>query len=200
MIMKTLLKIFFLMAVISLVAGCNKDALFEDQPTEPQLKKAQVEVIVPFKADFTVWDHSDYTDLTCGGFPIFHLTMIGEGVATHLGKLSTTMTFCCNVQTGEYGNTSVIFIAANGDELYASTPIGYIVPNDEENSNRYGAKFNDPMYFTGGTGRFEGASGMAMTNAYVHDPDRDEYVKKGDEVWHTDFFSEGTITLKKGNK
>ena len=109
------------------------------------------------------------------------------------------MTFCCDVTTGVYGNTEVIFIAANGDELYASIPIGYIVDNDEENSNRYGAKFNDKMYFTGGTGRFEDASGMAMTNAYVHYP-TDEYVRKGDEVWHTDFFNEGTLILIKGKR
>ena len=197
--MKTLLKIFFLMAVISLVAGCNKTDEFFDDET-PELKKANVEVTVPFKANFTVWSHSDYTDRSCGEIPIFHLTMMGEGVATHLGKLTTTMTFCCNSATGEYWDTDVVLKAANGDELYASIPIGYIVPNNEENSNRYSSKFIDEMYFTGGTGRFEGATGMAMTNAYVHNPARDEYVHKGDEVWHTDFFSEGTITLKKGKK
>lgn len=198
--MKTLLKIFFFVSLIGLMAGCDKQVeFFENESTE--LKKANVEVTVPFKANFTVWDHSDYSDESCGGFPNFRLTMIGEGVATHLGKLSANMTFCCNVITGEYFDTDVIFTAANGDKLYASIPIGYIVDNDEENSNRYGSKFNDPMYFNGGTGRFEGARGMAMTNAYVHDPDwGDEYVKKGDEVWHTDFFSEGTLTLAKGKK
>jgi hypothetical protein len=198
--MKTLLKIFFFASLFGLLTGCEKTGEFFENEN-PELKKAQVEVTVSFKANFTVWDHSDYSDESCGGFPNFRLTMIGEGVATHLGKLTITMTFCCNVITGEYYDTEVIFTAANRDELYAFIPIGYIVDNDEENSNRYGSKFIDEMYFTGGTGRFEGASGIAMTNAYVHDPGwGDEYVKKGDEVWHTDFFSEGTLILANDKK
>ncbi|MDT8417031.1 MAG: hypothetical protein RQ864_04400 [Lutibacter sp.] len=191
--MKTLLKIFFLMAVISLVAGCNKDVLFDEQSTDPQLKKAHVEETVPFKADFTVWDQSDYTDVTCGGYPVFRLTMIGEGVATHLGKLSTSFTFCCNVKTGEYYNTDVVFTAANGDELYASIPIGQILPNEGDNSDYYQTYFNDKMEFTGGTGRFKGASGEAMSNAFVHDD-------PVPENWHTDFFCTGTLTLVEGKK
>ena len=201
--MKTLTRIFFMMAVAGLFFACEKpNDFFEEEAFGLKMgNPGPVTVTVPFKSDFTVWNHSDYTYNPCAveGEPwIVFLTMIGEGVATHLGKLTVTMTFCCNGITGEYWNTDVIFVAANGDELYGSIPIGYIVENDEENSNRYGAKFNDPMYFTGGTGRFEGASGMVMTNAYVHDPRYDEYVHNGDEVWHTDFFSKGTITMKKG--
>lgn len=202
--MKTLKRLFLFMMAAGLLFACtDADEILVADDAGPGLKKATAEpvtVALPFRADFTVWDHSDLTDQSCGGFPIFRLTMKGEGVATHLGKLTTAMTFCCDVTTGKYWDTDVIFVAANGDELYASIPIGYIVPNDEENSNRYGEKFIDEMYFTGGTGRFEGASGMAMTNAYVHSPNWDEYVRKGDEVWHTDFFSEGTLVLIKGKR
>lgn len=45
------------------------------------------------------------------------------------------------------------------------------------------------MTFTGGTGRFEGASGEAMTNAFVHD---------GTDEWRTDFFPAGNLILVKG--
>jgi hypothetical protein len=106
------------------------------------------------------------------------------------------MTFCNDVTTGQYSDTDVIFIAANGDELYAAVPIGQIVPNDEANSSYYQNKFNDPMIFTGGTGRFENAEGEAMTNAYVHnDADGD-----GSDAWRTDFFSTGTLVLVKGKR
>jgi len=196
--LKTYKIIFFFTAFVGLLAGCDTNGDFLKNEI-PELKKAQVVVSVPFKANFTVWAHSDYSDRSCGDIPVFHLTMIGEGVATHLGKSTVTMTFCCNSATGEYWDTYVIFIAADGDELYASIPIGYIVPNDEKNSNRYSSKFIDEMYFIGGTGRFEGASGKVMTNAYVHEP-TDDYFHKGDEVWHTDFFSKGTINLLKGEK
>lgn len=197
--MKTFVKILFLMAVISLVAGCNKtDDLVSDDSAE--LKSAQpITVEIPFKANFTVWNHTDPRDRSCGEKPIFKITMIGEGVVTHLGKINTTMTFCNNTSTGYYWNTDIVFIAANGDELYASIPEGRVIPNEEENSNYYSKRFNDDMYFTGGTGRFEGATGNALTHAYVHLP-TDEYMHKGDKIWHTDFFSTGTLILIKGKK
>ena len=56
----------------------------------------------------------------------------------------------------------------------------------------YVAHFNDTIYFMGGTGRFDGAMGKALTNAYV-------YVGDGTE-FRTDFWSEGYLTLKKGKK
>ncbi len=191
--MKTLVKIFFLMAVISLVAGCNKtDEFFENDSIE--LKSAQPhEVSVPFKADFTVWNFTDYTDRNCGEPPIFTLTMKGRGNINHMGKITTEFTFCCNTSNGSYWDTNCKFVAANGDELYATIPTGQILPNDDENSDYYQTYFNDKMFFTGGTGRFEGASGEAMTNAFVHnDP--------VPENWHTDFFGTGVLTLVKGKK
>jgi hypothetical protein len=196
--MKTFLKIFFLAALTGLLAGCEKTGEFFENET-PELKKAQVKVTVPFKADFTVWDHSDFTDNPCAveGKPwIVFLTMIGEGNINHMGKITTVITFCCNGQTGEYWDTDVIFVAANGDELYATIQTGQILPNEGDNADYYQTYFNDQMIFNGGTGRFEGASGKAMTNAFVHDPDPEDT----DDVWHTDFFSTGEITLLKGKK
>ncbi len=192
--MKTFKLLFLIGFLVAFVAGCTtvNDPISEDELT---LKSAQpVMVEVPIKVDLTVWDHSDYTDERCGGFPNFFLTMIGDGNISHLGKINTVMTFCCDVTTGVYQNTEVVFVAANGDELYAEIPIGYILPNEGDNSDFYQSFFNDPMYFTGGTGRFENASGEAMTNAFVHDPTGPE------DVWHTDFFSEGTLVLVKGNR
>lgn len=52
---------------------------------------------------------------------------------------------------------------------------------------------------TSDAGRFEDASGEAKTHAYVHLP-TDEYRHKGDELWRTDFFSTGTLILKKGKR
>jgi len=193
--MKTILKIFFLMAVFSLVAssGCNKtdDFVIDDSL---ELKSAQPHTVtVPFKADFTVWSFTDYTDRSCGEPPIFTLTMKGSGNISHMGKITTEFTFCCNVSNGAYWDTNCTFVAANGDELYAIIPSGQILPNEGDNSDYYQTYFNDKMIFTGGTGRFVGASGEAMTNAFVHD----DVVP---ENWHTDFFSTGELILVKGKK
>ena len=86
-------------------------------------------VTLPFKADFSVWNKSDYTDGRCGGYPVFFLTMEGHGNATHLGKVGVRMTFCCNFATGAYWDTEATFVAANGDELWLTIPQGQIYPN-----------------------------------------------------------------------
>ena len=49
--------------------------------------------------------------------------------------------------------------------------------------------FKDPFEITGGTGRFEGATGGGMTNDY-------NFVGK-DGIVHTSHHWQGTITLKK---
>jgi len=191
--MKTLKKVFYALAFLSLFVACSKsDDFVNNDVSGYNVKRGKVEpktVAIPFKSNFSVWDHSDYTNNSCGGFPVFFLTMEGHGTSTHLGQLSTTMTFCCNVITGEYFNAIGNFVAANGDILSFEIPIGYIIPNEGDNSEYYQTWFNDPMIITGGTGRFEGASGNLKTNAFVHD---------GTDEWRTDFFSTGTLTLPKG--
>ena len=150
-----------------------------------------VTVEVPFKANFSVWDHSDYTDPRCGGFPVFFLTMKGSGTVTHLGVITTEMTFCCNVLTGAYWDTEGSLLAANGDELFIEIPVGQIVLNTGDDAAYYQTRFDDPAMFVGGIGGFEGASGSWTTNAFVHD---------GADEWRTDFFSTGTLVLVKGKR
>lgn len=181
-----------LLALPTLVVGfACQDAKLVEPDTDVVAAMGRVDgtVSVPFKTDLSVWDHSDYTDLRCGGFPNLYLTMEGSGNATHLGRLTTRMTFCCNVQTGAYGPTDIVFRAANGDELNAVIPSGQILPNAGDDSDYYPTRFDDLGEFTGGTGRFEGASGAFHTNAWVHD---------GADEWRTDFFSEGALRLVRG--
>jgi len=183
--MKTIKQILLLLACIPLMLSCLGD-------------EADY-ITFPLKADFTVWNHTDPTDTRCGDPPVFYVTMEGNGKMSPLGKITTVMTFCNNTQTGDYYDADVVFVAVNGDELYASIPVGKVIPNDEDNASYYRSKFNDKMIFIGGTGRFEGASGEAMTNAYVHHQN-DEWRKDGDEIWHTDFFSKGFLTLVKNGQ
>lgn len=195
--MKKLKKVLIAVACICMLAACSKSEEFStDNLSGNNLKKAKTEpksVMVPFKAHFSVWDHSDYTDNSCGDYPNFFLTMLGNGNATHLGLLTTTMTFCCNIETGVYQNSLGNFVAANGDVIFFEIPIGYIIPNEGYNSEFYQTMFNDPMIITGGTGRFKDVSGNLMTNAYVHNGDGTDA-----DQWRTDFFSTGTLILPKG--
>jgi hypothetical protein len=190
--MKALIKYVFSAACISLLISCTKtDEFLNNSQDNNALKNTTRTVTVPFKANFSVWDHSDYTNNSCGGNNVFFLTMKGFGPATHLGKMTATMTFCCNTKTGFYYNTIGNFIADNGDQLFFEIPQGQIIPNEKNNSDYYQTRFNDRIIFTGGTGRFDGATGEALTNAYVHD---------GTDEWRTDFFTTGTLSLLKGKQ
>ena len=192
--MKPKILILALFAVFLFACQTSNDDLIETESISTELEKSNQKiktVTIPFKANFSVWDESDLTDIRCGEFPNFFLTMNGFGKATHLGKSFVNATFCCDVLTGAYQNTLYTFVAANGDELYGETITGQIIPNNDVNSSYYQTKFNDTIVITGGTGKFQGASGMVMSNAFVHD---------GAEEWRTDFFPEGTINLKKGRK
>lgn len=204
--MKKCKQISLVIFCIVLMMGCSKeDGLLKNDTT---LKSTEfgannegetLMVTVPFKANFTVW-HYEPDEPWCDNDHVSELKK-GSGTISHLGKISTTMTFCVipTPPPVEYYDTNIVFVAANGDELYASIPIGYILLNEEDNAAYYTVRFNDKMYFTGGTGRFEGAAGEAMTHAYVHLP-TDEWRHKGDEIWHTDFFSTGELILQKKGK
>lgn len=77
------------------------------------------------------------------------------GNATHLGRISATADQC--VKGFEILDGEAIYIAANGDELYA-TYTGRIVSVTPDGV----AVIEADQDFTGGTGRFEAATGHAF--------------------------------------
>lgn len=103
---------------------------------------------VPFKGSWTGQTVSaDGTN-----FPVVAVVSDGEGQLTHLGRYFMTSPHTSNVFTGETIGDQ-IFTAANGDRLTAfcvgapqPQPDGHVVGTLDCN-------------ITGGTGRFEGATG-----------------------------------------
>jgi hypothetical protein len=140
-------------------------------------------VTVPFKSNFYTKQDGPM-DTSCGSSGMFLNNQMGEGNATHLGEFTTTMVFCYNLNPQgpdpdsdypdtpywEYTGGSGSFVAANGDELYFEMAgrvyILYFNPDDLENTD---LRWDDPFIFTGGTGRFDGASGGGTTNSYTDD-------------------------------
>ena len=171
--------------------------------TSPQMGRVEgvngaVTVTLPLKMEFSVWDRSDYTDTRCDlkkTGTVFVLTVEGFGTATHLGMLTTRMTFCFDVSNGDYWDVDGSFVAANGDNLFF-TGGGKVVPNEGNNSDYYQERFDDLFEIIGGSGRFEGASGSFNTNAWVHTPPADDVA----DQWRTDFFSAGNINVVRGRR
>ena len=200
--MKTLNYFLIVAVCLSLCYSCSDT--FEESTSE--LKSGELGadkshetkmVTVPFKAEFTVWRALPPGTGECeAGSARETMMMKGKGKAAHLGQLNEIyMTFCVNLSNSMYSFVEPgKFVAANGDELHFIGE-GQVLPYTGDNP-KYQAQFNDELIIIGGTGRFEGASGSAKTNAYVHGGSTDN---DGDDPFYTDFFmTEGTITLKKG--
>ncbi|WP_163709468.1 hypothetical protein [Mangrovibacterium lignilyticum] len=201
--MKALHKFLFVAFSIGLLLACSNS---QDEILSGKLKSANLGadkssevkmVTVPFKATFTVWRALPPGTGECEpGSARETMMMKGSGQMAHLGQIKEIyMTFCV-ISDGSYSFVEPgKFVAANGDELYFIGE-GQVLPYTGDNVE-YQAQFNDEFSFIGGTGRFEGASGSAKTNAYVHAGSTDN---EGDDPFYTDFFiTDGTITLKKGN-
>jgi len=195
--MKNLKLVLLLVTGFCLLTACEKNVHYwgDDSPgnTLKNGPETSLLITVPLKGDFTVVPEAMMPDETYEEYG-FKLIMAGDGTMSHLGKMTTRMIFWAEGgPVGPYGYGSGTFVAANGDELYFEFDEGLIVWNEKENADFYLTRFNDPIQFSGGTGRFEGATGSMMSNAFVHYPDPNV---EGD-FWHTDFFSYGTLTMEK---
>ena len=115
-------------------------------------------------------------------------------MATQLGRFSVRITFCMDVTDvldgqlteGEsipYDNGFGTLVAANGDELYIEIS-GAVLPSSHPD---FDFEFRDRFQFTGGTGRFAGASGAGMTDSFV-----DMSADRTDHGWR------GTLIRRRG--
>jgi hypothetical protein len=179
-------------AVIVLVplTGCDTPSAPDSAvlASEPASLDRRADVTVPFKASAYTSLVSLVPDPACGAPPRFLNTQVGEGEATHLGRFTVTFTFCVDAtdllddgtltagESAPYDNGVGIIVTANGDELYM-TAEGAVLPSDDPD---YDFEFHEPFTFTGGTGRFENASGQGVNDGYVvQAEDRTDHVWSG---------------------
>jgi hypothetical protein len=202
--MKTLMKLFLFFSIAGLIFSCSEKGQYMDEDFNgAQLKKGhakEVMVTVPFKADFVgeyLWagPHPDHPE--CGVWDPangeFWALVInaGEGTATHMGHFTYKFEFCCNWASGvypgpgEYGDG--YFEAANGDRLYIMSSGQVIEGRLDDHPDYVTSWWRDPWVITGGTGRFEDATGYGMT---------DDYNSELDPYSHHHWT--GTITMIKG--
>jgi hypothetical protein len=101
----------------------------------------------------------------------FEYTLAATGQATHLGRFAAVLTVVLQAD-GSFEGTQV-FVAANGDVLYAEVEGAFISAIDLVGT----------YTFTGGTGRFSHASGKARL------------VGVSPDATHASFKFEGTISF-----
>jgi hypothetical protein len=105
---------------------------------------------VPMKGtvDVEVTYRPDFPNMT------IYIQGDGTGNATHLGRFTVRYDVVLNLLTS-VGSGSATFIAANGDQLFTQN-YGTVTPTGNPDENQIAETYT----ITGGTGRFEGASGQ----------------------------------------
>lgn len=191
----------FSIAIIALgmFTACEKSTneVNPDFSIDPE-QSSRESVTVGFKAKFYTDQVGEMDDLACGdeieADGILLNIQNGNGKATHLNEFSTDMEFCfdlngdpsTNPDYASYDGTGY-FTAEDGDIL--NFRMDGQVKLYPEPVGEYIAWFKDYFVFTGGTGRFEGATGGGQM---------DSQSKAG--LTHTDHVWKGNLTLLKGSK
>jgi len=186
-------KIIIVIFALCLFNSCDDEivGLSSDESNSSEMKRANSKNETVTKAFNSHFNTQTDEELPYEGYPdrILNCTgnqgewyQMGGGNATHMGKFTTKMNFCMDGQftpsggPGEdengtwdavynYNGVEGSFIDHKGNRL------DFIVPNGEVRLNYMGYVFwwNDAFEFTGGTGRFEGATGEGTTNSFSTD-------------------------------
>ncbi len=121
---------------------------------------ASAATLVPFQASVS----EDFTMAKCGQWSVC-ITAIGTGQATHLGQITEDSSIVADINPADqqHGCTpetrTTTLTAANGDTITMTGP-GLTRCNGSNEAN-------DSYVVTGGTGRFQGASGSG-TDLNIH--------------------------------
>jgi hypothetical protein len=96
--------------------------------------------------------------------PVLRVNATANGTGTHLGRFAATYQVTVTIATGS-ATGSFIFIAANGDRLFA-TFTGQATPTVEPGV----VTIRETAAITGGTGRFAGATGSFIIERVLNQP------------------------------
>jgi hypothetical protein len=119
------------------------------QSGEEVVGRSSAARLVPFKGTFSAIGTAAPGD-RC---PALTVHIEGTGTATHLGSLTTVQSHCVEPPSLAFTNGEFTLTAANGDQLFG-TYEGEFLPLEPPVFTLDGR-----FTFTGGTGRFDGATG-----------------------------------------
>jgi hypothetical protein len=159
-VLSTSTRVLALLALIS----CDQNAPLapsgESLGTQPSVAAASGPRMVPWKESYEA-SGTITPDARCLA-PRLLVSLEGGGTATHVGKYTIVNSHCVDPSTGALTNGTFIKTAANGDKIFGTytgstsiiqppAPIGIF-------------SVAGTLSFTGGTGRFAGATGTATMN------------------------------------
>jgi hypothetical protein len=145
------------LAALSLLLGCDQTSPVSQSTTlsADDIPVANAAGARPWKESY----HSTGTitaDAQCPS-PLLLESYQGSGTATHTGKYSIVNSHCLNPATGALTDGSFVKTAANGDQLFGTYVGSASVIQPPSPIGVFG--ISGTLTFTGGTGRFNGATG-----------------------------------------
>jgi hypothetical protein len=152
-------------------------------------------VTVPFKVDYTgTYLFQGFNPDRCNAV---NVVVEGPGSGTHVGTSIIHFDFCgvpANDGTFDflYGDplpSDGYIVADNGDSLFVTISGRVIVGRADDHPEYVNSYWRDTFRITGGTGRFEDATGIGLSDDYNSDLDPFSH-----HNW------DGTITMKKGKR
>lgn len=175
--MKTIMNIAAIAALLLGITACQKDESSSADNSSPGKNTLKNAVTRPFNAHSAGTIAIVYSEENeC--YPYFpRVEFTGSGTGTHIGNHTSEWYVCINEQQGLEGSFYGTLTAANGDKIYFSQPDPSVFTIDE-----YG-NVTGGFDITGGTGRFEGATGHINTSGV------DDFINNT-----FDIYSVGTIT------
>jgi hypothetical protein len=164
--------------LLVLSAGCE-----QDRPTiaGPEFAiRTQRSVsgqVVPFRtSSYSFWPTAALPEPGCNATGESRRYLSGEGNATHLGSYTVDLSFCARAG-GLLTDGRGTFVSANGDLLY------FTFEGTSAFAPPFTLNFTSYAEFTGGSGRFDGATGQAVVTGSL-----DVRTGAGDGRW------DGTIS------
>ncbi len=110
----------------------------------------------PFKQDLQGYVVGMGADAGCTEGALWRTSMEGTGTVTHMGRVTWEASHCFH-PNGTFSDSAITITAANGDQLFG-----------EYTGAMTGATtWMEIDSFFGGTGRFEGATGLAHGTGWV---------------------------------
>lgn len=162
---------FLLLLLLVFISGCDNEPVLEfEDVTSKKEDVSSKTLTLGFNLVFTgTYLYQGPDETKCGAFPPYvNVINAGEGTGTHFGNVTSYFDFCVDITDSSYPNgyEEGYFMDENGDKLFVYVE-GFVLPGRVPGMPSFATSyFKDPFIITGGTGRFEGATGEGMTNDY----------------------------------
>ncbi|MBN2275407.1 MAG: hypothetical protein JXK95_13820 [Bacteroidales bacterium] len=177
---KILFQLSLVICIIFLVINCNR-------------QKPLKTVTVPFKADCTgeyiYFGPDTLPEPKCtGSLSLWRAVVDAKGTGEPMGNFTVHFDFCGD-SLSNYGNLYAHIIDEKRDTLFLNSSGRVLDGRLDEHPAFVTSYWRDTIRFAGGTGRYKGATGIAVTDDYNSSEDPNSH-----HHWT------GTIALVKGRK